>query len=153
MTEQSGYASQHCSESVNTHIKRQTFSHTNTYPVCVSGSLWSMHMESSSCLYGCALCSLYLRGGGTALPLPWWETQLQWGPSSLTEQAGSEKALTQCHNHHYHHVLQILSSHQPHLLQRKVAVQLPPERKGDMTDVTDVPHLNSTKEDLPWSLS
>ena len=45
MTEQSGYTSQRCLESVNTHMQRHTHTHTQSHKhtqepsVCVSGSL------------------------------------------------------------------------------------------------------------------
>lgn len=49
-------------EHTHAEIHIQPHKHTQEPPVCVSGSLWSMPQESSCCLYGCALCSLLLRG-------------------------------------------------------------------------------------------
>lgn len=49
-------------EHTHAEIHIQPHKHAQEPPVCVSGSLWSMPQESSCCLYGCALCSLLLRG-------------------------------------------------------------------------------------------
>lgn len=71
MTEQSGYASQRCLECANPHIKRHTFSHTNTEEpaVFVCGSLWSVPLKSSCCLYGCALAVSFWGGHRAHGPL------------------------------------------------------------------------------------
>lgn len=103
-------------ESVNTHMKR----HTNTHKSLLSESLALCgpcpRSQAAVCMAASSVASHWGGGGGKALPLHWWESQLQPQSSCSNEWRGRESAVT--HRHHHHRVLSPYFN-QPHLLQRE----------------------------------
>lgn len=72
ITELSGYASQHCLERMNTHMKRRALNHTNTHKtpaVCVPCPLWSTLWSQPSASMAVPSIAFFWEGLIAASPL------------------------------------------------------------------------------------